>query len=246
MGERKRKLKEVVVAVKQATDELAHHGAPMSVATAGGRFQVKWDTKSNATAMGQLAFFAYVPRGGGRVRAVGEAVSALLHQSERARGARCAGHLAAVNPGRTSTLRACRKPARRRGRDADTGDEPDRRRRECAARAGAHRPGAVLEAQRRRAGRAAGASAEGLGMDGPGAARERAACLGYGVDPRRRHDGQDAVWPPGGGRDRLQPTQAGAPEPYRPHLLGRQPAAGAAGGSFRAANRAAPPTACPG
>lgn len=58
MGERKRKLKEVVVAVKQATDELAHHSAPMSVATAGGRFQVKWDTKSNATAMGQLAFFA--------------------------------------------------------------------------------------------------------------------------------------------------------------------------------------------
>jgi hypothetical protein len=58
MGERKRKLKEVVVAVKQATDELAHHSAPMSAATAGGRFQVKWDTKSNATAMGQLAFFA--------------------------------------------------------------------------------------------------------------------------------------------------------------------------------------------
>jgi hypothetical protein len=58
MGERKRKRKEVVVAVKQATDELAHRSAPMSVATAGGRFQVKWDTKANATAMGQLAFFA--------------------------------------------------------------------------------------------------------------------------------------------------------------------------------------------
>lgn len=44
MGERNRKLKEVVVAIK--------------LATAGSRFQVKWAAKSNATAMGQLAFFA--------------------------------------------------------------------------------------------------------------------------------------------------------------------------------------------
>lgn len=58
MGERKRKLKDVVVAVKQAVDDVANHGAPMSVVTPGGRIQVRWDTKSNATAMGQLAFFA--------------------------------------------------------------------------------------------------------------------------------------------------------------------------------------------
>ena len=58
MGERKLKLKEVVVAVKRATDELADYSAPMSVATADGTFQVKWDTKSNATAMRQLAFVA--------------------------------------------------------------------------------------------------------------------------------------------------------------------------------------------
>lgn len=35
MGERKRELKELVGEVKQATDEPAHHSAPMSVATAG-------------------------------------------------------------------------------------------------------------------------------------------------------------------------------------------------------------------
>lgn len=58
MGERKRKLKDVVVAVKQAVDDVANHGAPMSVVTPGGRIQVRWGTKSNATAMGQLAFFA--------------------------------------------------------------------------------------------------------------------------------------------------------------------------------------------
>jgi hypothetical protein len=41
MGERKRKLKEAVIAVKRAVDELTNHSAPMSVATAGGKFQVK-------------------------------------------------------------------------------------------------------------------------------------------------------------------------------------------------------------
>lgn len=39
MGERKRKLKDLVGAVKQATDEPAHHSAPMSVATAGAGFR---------------------------------------------------------------------------------------------------------------------------------------------------------------------------------------------------------------
>lgn len=58
MGERKSKLKEVVVAVKGTIDGVANHGAPMSVVTPGGRIQVKWDTRANATAMGQLAFFA--------------------------------------------------------------------------------------------------------------------------------------------------------------------------------------------
>jgi len=58
MGERKRKLKEVVVAVKGTLDEVDNHGAPMSVATPGGRIQVQWDTRANATAMGQLTFFA--------------------------------------------------------------------------------------------------------------------------------------------------------------------------------------------
>lgn len=58
MGERKWKLKEVVVATKQAIDDAAHQAVPMSVVTPGGRFQVHWDRRANATAMGQLAFFA--------------------------------------------------------------------------------------------------------------------------------------------------------------------------------------------
>ena len=52
---KKRKFKAVVIAAKQA---LSTPNAPMNVATAGGRIQVKWDHRSNATAMGQLAFFA--------------------------------------------------------------------------------------------------------------------------------------------------------------------------------------------
>ena len=58
MGERKRKIKNVVVAVKDALNEMENHSAPMNVVTPGGKIQVQWDTKSNATAMGQLAFFA--------------------------------------------------------------------------------------------------------------------------------------------------------------------------------------------
>jgi hypothetical protein len=58
MGERKRRLKNVAVAVKQAVDDVANSSAPMNVVTPGGKIQVQWDTKSNATAMGQLAFFA--------------------------------------------------------------------------------------------------------------------------------------------------------------------------------------------
>jgi hypothetical protein len=56
MGERKSKLKEIVI--KPVTDVKGSPSMAMSVATAGGKFQVKWDTKSNATSMGQLAFFA--------------------------------------------------------------------------------------------------------------------------------------------------------------------------------------------
>jgi len=59
MGERKRKLKEVVIAVKRAVaGDAANRVEPMSVVTPGGRIQVQWDARANATAMGQLAFFA--------------------------------------------------------------------------------------------------------------------------------------------------------------------------------------------
>lgn len=58
MGERKRQLKEVVVAAKRVVDDAAHQAARMSVVTPGRRIQVQWDTHANATAMGQLAFFA--------------------------------------------------------------------------------------------------------------------------------------------------------------------------------------------
>lgn len=58
MGERKHKLKNIVMALKGALDGAENHSAPMSVATPGGKISVQWDTKSNATAMGQLAFFA--------------------------------------------------------------------------------------------------------------------------------------------------------------------------------------------
>lgn len=58
MGERKHKLKKVVVAVKGALDKMVDDSVPMSVMTPGGKIEVRWDLKSNATAMGQLAFFA--------------------------------------------------------------------------------------------------------------------------------------------------------------------------------------------
>ena len=58
MGELKKQLKDVVIAVKQVMTEAAIENAMMSVATPGGRIQVGWDTRENATTMGQLTFFA--------------------------------------------------------------------------------------------------------------------------------------------------------------------------------------------
>ena len=52
---RKQRLKAAALAARQVPST---QNAPMRVATAGGRIEVKWDHKSNATAMGQLAFFA--------------------------------------------------------------------------------------------------------------------------------------------------------------------------------------------
>ena len=57
MGELKNKLNDVVIAINQATSEVVDD-APMSVATPGGRIQVHWDTRENATTLGQLTFFA--------------------------------------------------------------------------------------------------------------------------------------------------------------------------------------------
>jgi hypothetical protein len=58
MGERKRKLKNAVIAVRQSLANPEGDNEPMTVVTAGGRIQVRWDPRANATAMGQLAFFA--------------------------------------------------------------------------------------------------------------------------------------------------------------------------------------------
>src|ERR1039457_6046235 len=58
MGERKNKLKEVVVAVRRALENPAIDDLEMNVVTPGGRIHVRWDTRANATTMGQLAFFA--------------------------------------------------------------------------------------------------------------------------------------------------------------------------------------------
>ena len=58
MGERNHKLNEVAIAVNQALAIPARDDEPMSVLTPGGRIQVRWDERSNATAMGQLPFFA--------------------------------------------------------------------------------------------------------------------------------------------------------------------------------------------
>ena len=56
MGKRKKKrqLKDSVLAIRET---LATHDMPMTVLAPGGRIQVQWDKKANATAMGQLAFF---------------------------------------------------------------------------------------------------------------------------------------------------------------------------------------------
>lgn len=58
MGESKNQLKDVVIAVKQVMAEAVTENVMMSVATPGGRIQVGWDTRENATTMGQLTFFA--------------------------------------------------------------------------------------------------------------------------------------------------------------------------------------------
>lgn len=52
---KKRKLSRLTVAVKKT---LMAPSAPMNVVTPGGKIEVKWDHRANATAMGQLAFFA--------------------------------------------------------------------------------------------------------------------------------------------------------------------------------------------
>lgn len=57
MGELKGKLKDVVLAINKISFEQAEDAA-MSVATPGGRIQVRWDTRENATTLGQLTFFA--------------------------------------------------------------------------------------------------------------------------------------------------------------------------------------------
>jgi len=58
MGEPKNKIRAIVAAVQKTLDECAPASEPMGVVTPGGRIHVRWDTRSNATAMGQLAFFA--------------------------------------------------------------------------------------------------------------------------------------------------------------------------------------------
>ena len=58
MGEPKNVHKGVVIAVKQVGAEAALEQAQMNLMTPGGRIQVDWDTRDNATTMGQLAFFA--------------------------------------------------------------------------------------------------------------------------------------------------------------------------------------------
>ena len=58
MGGSKNVLKEVVIAVRQVAAEAALEQAQMNLVTPGGRIQVEWDTRDNATTMGQLAFFA--------------------------------------------------------------------------------------------------------------------------------------------------------------------------------------------
>ena len=58
MGEAEFEQKPLVKAVEGAVVELAEQATAMSVATPGGRFQVRWDEGCSATALGQLPFFA--------------------------------------------------------------------------------------------------------------------------------------------------------------------------------------------
>lgn len=58
MGEPKSKMGDIAVTVNEVISAASNADAPMSVMTPGGRIQVRWDTRSNATTMGQLAFFA--------------------------------------------------------------------------------------------------------------------------------------------------------------------------------------------
>lgn len=58
MGESESKLKKVVLAIKELATKPVDDTEPMNVATPGGRIEVRWDTRENATTMGQLTFFA--------------------------------------------------------------------------------------------------------------------------------------------------------------------------------------------
>ena len=58
MGEAEFEQKALVSAVEGAVAEQAKQAAELSIATPGGRFQVRWDEGGSATALGQLGFFA--------------------------------------------------------------------------------------------------------------------------------------------------------------------------------------------
>jgi len=59
MGEAEFEQKAVVSAVQGVVGEqMRQQAADLSIATPGGRFQVRWDEGGSATALGQLAFFA--------------------------------------------------------------------------------------------------------------------------------------------------------------------------------------------
>jgi hypothetical protein len=58
MGEAEFEQKAVVSAVQGVVAEQMRQAAELSIATPGGRFQVRWDEGGSATALGQLGFFA--------------------------------------------------------------------------------------------------------------------------------------------------------------------------------------------
>lgn len=58
MGDNENAQRAIVKAVGGAVEELARDSSAMVIATPGGRFQVRWDEGGNATALGQLVFFA--------------------------------------------------------------------------------------------------------------------------------------------------------------------------------------------